>query len=196
MEKIRNSQNIPHIIVSSTIYNILTFRLLVWKIQPIQISPTEWPPKSARGYNSVTVSPRGLRLSQLSLGPKVTPYTYFRSNRRGSGVKFCKTQSFYGGMPQVPICTTYICLQHWLQFARKWALTEKNGLSIWNLNHRISQSNPVSSGSLIKGVYWLWEYRKQRFHSPVRKWFQWFHIWRAYLKRNFNSFRIRLVRRL
>ena len=82
--------------MSSTIYNIFTFRLLVWKIQPIQVIPTEWPPKSARGYNSVTVSPRGLRLSQLSLGPKVTPYTNFCWNRRGSGVR---PQSFCGGMP-------------------------------------------------------------------------------------------------
>ena len=98
MEKIRNSQIIPRIIVSSTIYNILTFRLLVWKIQPIQVIPTEWPPKSARGYNSVTVSPRGLRLSHLSLGPKVTPYTNFCWNRRGSGVR---PQSFCGGMPHL-----------------------------------------------------------------------------------------------
>ena len=110
-KKIRNSQIIPRIIVSSTIYNILTFRLLVWKIQPIQVIPTEWPPKSARGYNSVTVSPRGLRLSQRSLGPKVTPYTIFCWNRRGSGVR---PQSFCGGMPQL----THLSSAFWL--LHKW----------------------------------------------------------------------------
>ena len=73
-------------VASSMMYNFYSFRKRIEEIQPFKYNDVFKRPKIFQHYNSKTVIPTGLKLSDSASGHRITLYSNFEENRRWSGV--------------------------------------------------------------------------------------------------------------